>query len=87
MDPHVPTKFGAKRSTFEYPTDLTAISSYLAVCTAWVQHKKCNISAISEPFEVILGAFERYSSPLEDSIGVQTKDGNGGIGQSNPEIQ
>ena len=78
--------FGAKRFTFEYPIDSTAIFLYLALCTAWVQHKKCNISAISGPFGVLLGAFERYMSPLVDRIGVQTKDGKGGIGQSNSEI-
>ena len=51
-----------------------------------MQHKKCNISAISQPFGAILGAFERYNSPLDDRISVQAKDGDGGIGQSNPEI-
>ena len=79
MKVSLPSKFEKKRLTFEYPTDLMAVSSYLAVCTAWVQHKKCNISTISEPFGEILGVFERYSSPLVDRIGLQTKDSNGGI--------
>ena len=86
MYPHVPTKFGTKRATFEYPTDLIAIFSHLAVCTAWVQNKKCNISAISQPFGAILGAFGKYRRPLIDRIGGETNDGNGGIGQSNSEI-
>ena len=51
-----------------------------------MQHKKCNISAISQPFGVILGAFGRYRRLLKNRIGGQTKDGDGGIGQSNSEF-
>ena len=49
-------------------------------------HKKCNISAISQPSGAVLGAFERSSSPRVNHVSVRTKNGNGGIEQSNSGI-